>query len=370
MRARTKIALGTLALVLVAATAAWSFRGEIAVALVKRTVEQALTGDPLAALPDGLHLGLCGAGSPFADARRAGPCVAVIAGRRLFVVDAGDGAARNLQLMNLPPGQIEAVLLTHFHSDHIDGLGGVMVQRWVGGGHERPVPVHGPTGVEAIVAGFNQAYAADRGYRVAHHGSATVRPAGAGGEARPFQLGAPRAIVARAEFREVTVLESEGLKITAFEVSHAPIEPAVGYAFTYKGRRLVISGDTTADARVETAAKGADLLVHEALSPRLVGIIGAAAKTAGRENIAKIMADIVDYHATPEQAAALAQRAGARHLLLHHIVPALPSGLLEGPFLGKARTLFSGTVQVGRDGDFISLPAGSDAILVSNRLRQ
>ena len=88
--------------------------------------------------------------------------------------------------MALAPGRIEALLLTHFHSDHIDGMGGLMLQRWVGGAHTAPLPVHGPDGVEAVVAGFNAAYTPDRGYRVAHHGPETVPPGGFGGTAKPF----------------------------------------------------------------------------------------------------------------------------------------------------------------------------------------
>jgi ribonuclease Z len=236
-----------------------------------------------------------------------------------------------------------------------------MLQRWVGGARKEPVPVHGPPGVEVIVSAFNAAYTPDRGYRIAHHGMAVAPPAGFGGSPKAFALGDARA--------ETIVLDSEGLKIAAFRVDHSPVEPAVGYVFTYKGRKLVISGDTNANANVEAAAKGADLLIHEALAPNLVAIVRDAAKEAGRQNIAKIMHDIIDYHTTPEQAAAIAERAGVGYLLLHHIAPALPLGALEGPFLGKARSLYRGPIRVGRDGDLVSLPAGSKSIAHTNRVR-
>src|SRR4029434_164695 len=120
--------------------------------------ERAIGSDAIAELPDGLHVLLCGAGSPLADPQRSGPCVAVIAGTHLFEVDAGDGAGRNLTRLNLPPGRVEALFLTHFHSDHIDGLGELTVLRWAGGNHKDPLPVFGSTGVEAVVTGFNAAY--------------------------------------------------------------------------------------------------------------------------------------------------------------------------------------------------------------------
>jgi ribonuclease Z len=347
---------------------AWLWRGDIAVAVMKRAVAKALATDAIADLSDGLHVGLCGAGSPFPDAIRSGPCVAIVAGRRLFIVDAGDGAARNLQRMALAAGSVEAVLLTHFHSDHIDGLGALMLQRWVGGSRTAPLPVYGPQGVDAVVAGFNAAYVQDRGYRVAHHGPQAVPPAGFGGVAKPFitTMSTP---FNRSDEWDIVVLSDGDLKVSAFPVSHAPIEPAVGYIFEYKGRKVVISGDTTRSARVEAAAKGADVLVHEALAPNLVALLEEAARAAGRPNLEKIFKDIVDYHTTPEQAAGIAQRAGVGYLLLHHIVPALPLAALEGPFLGSSRTQFSGPMKLGRDGDFISMPAGTKAITATNRLQ-
>jgi len=367
MTRRTKALLGLAGACAVLGGVAYAWRGDIAIAMMRQNIAAALSTDAIADLPDGLHVGLCGAGSPFSDALRSGPCVAVVAGRRLFVVDAGDGAARNLQRMALAPGRVEAVLLTHFHSDHIDGLGALMLQRWVAGANATPLPIHGPQGVDAVVAGFNAAYTLDRGYRIAHHGPQIVLPGGFGGLAKPFASKTSTPF-ARADDGDVVVISDSDLKVTAFAVSHAPIEPAVGYSFDYKGRKVVISGDTTPSPRVEAAAKGADLLVHEALAPNLVRLLEEGARAAGRPNLEKIFKDIVDYHTTPEQAADIAQRAGTGFLLLHHIVPALPLAALEQPFLGASRTRFSGSIKLGRDGDFVSMPAGTKAITVTNRL--
>jgi ribonuclease Z len=348
---------------------AYLWRGDVAVALMKRTIAKSFATDAIADLPDGLHVGLCGAGSPFPDALRSGPCVAVVAGRRLFVVDAGDGAARNLQRMALGSGRVEAVLLTHFHSDHIDGLGALMLQRWVGGFNATPLPVHGPQGVDAVVAGFNAAYTMDRGYRIAHHGPQAILPTGFGGLAKPFTVTSATPFNRTDDRLDVVIISDGDLKVSAFPVSHAPIEPAVGYVFEYKGRKVVISGDTTPSVRVESAAKGADLLVHEALAPNLIALLIDGAHAAGRPNLEKIFKDILDYHTTPEQAADIAQRAGVGYLLLHHIVPALPFAALEGPFLGSARTRYTGPLKLGRDGDFISMPAGNKTISATTRLQ-
>jgi ribonuclease Z len=337
---------------------AYAYRGPIALRLAERVVARNLTTNLLAAVPDGLHVVLCGAGSPLPDPRRSGPCVAVIAGQELYIVDAGSGASRSLARMRLPPDRIEAVLLTHFHSDHIDGLGELLLQRWANGASDSPTPVHGPPGVERVVAGFNRAYATDASYRVAHHGPDTVPPSGAGGRARPFDTPAP------GEGR--VVLDSNGLRITAFRVDHAPVEPAVGYRFDYGGRSVVLSGDTRKSANLQSFAEDVDLLVHEALSPELVALIERGAAAAGRTNIEKIAADIVDYHTSPVEAAEIARDARVGNLVYYHIVPPLPLAPLEAVFLEGVDEVFDGPVSVGRDGTWVSLPADSDEIEVKN----
>jgi ribonuclease Z len=360
MKRWVKLLAILLVLVLVGAGTAFVFRDWIALAAMSRIYARAMQADPYEGLPDGLNIGLCGAGSPMPDPTRAGPCVAVLAGRRLFVVDVGEGGTKNLTLMNLPPARVEAVFLTHFHSDHIGGLGELMLQRWAGGGPTAPLPVYGPTGVDQVVNGVLAAYTLDRGYRIAHHGPVVVPPTGFGGTPHPF--------VAPRDAPDVVLIDDGGLKVTAFPVDHRPVEPAVGYRFDYKGRSLVISGDTAPSPRLERAAKGVDLLAHEGLSPTLVGMQRQAALAAGRSNLASIFHDILSYHTTPEQAAAIAERAGVRYLLFEHIIPPIPFEALEGPWLGRSRQIFHGVIRVGHDGDFVSLPIGSTDILRTDRL--
>ena len=340
---------------------AWFARGQIAEHVMARVFDRAMSGDPLAALPDGLHVGLCGSGSPMPDPTRAGPCTVVVAGQRLFVIDSGTGSTKNLSLMNLPPARVSAIFLTHFHSDHIADLGELMLQHWAGGAASSPVPVYGPTGVDQVVAGFEQAYTLDSGYRIAHHGPKVVPPTGFGGAAHPFAISRSGP--------DVTVIDEPDLKVVAFPVNHHPVEPAVGYLFVYKGRRVVISGDTAVSPRLEAVAQGADVLVHEGLSPKLVAIQRQAALAHGRTNLAAILHDILSYHTTPEQAAGEAERAHVRYLLFTHVIPPLPLTALEGPWLGQARNIFRGAIRVGHDGDFLSLPAGTTEIHRTNRLK-
>ena len=357
MKFRRILLSATLALAL-AAVAAYAFREPLSLAVASKVALKRIATDALTGLPDGLHVGLCGAGSPFPDDKRSGPCTLVVAGKHLFVFDAGSGSVRNIAKMGFVHGRIEAIFLTHFHSDHIDGLGELMLQRWVSTGNAVPVPVYGPAGVDTVVDGLMQAYEQDRGYRVAHHGAATVPPGGFGGAPRPFDTGAEGRVV---------VLKDADLEIVAFPVDHEPVHPAVGYRISYKGRSAVLSGDTRKTQSVQREAAGVDLLVHEALSGPMVAVLGEAAGQAGRPKLQKIFADIVGYHSSPEEAAEIARDAKVGYLLLNHIAPPLPLPGMEKAFLGKAPEIYGGPIRVGADGDFVSLPAGTKDVTLTRR---
>jgi ribonuclease Z len=328
---------------------------KIGMALVEPIANRSIAVDRIADLQDGLHVALCGSGAPFADPRRACACEAVIAGKSLYVVDTGPGSERKLELMKLNPGQVRAVLLTHFHSDHIGDLGELMLKRWAGGSKKMPLEVFGPKGVETVVNGFNQAYSLDDQYRILHHGPETVPPTGAGGLARPFDFPAGK--------EEAIIIDADGLKVTAFLVDHGPVKPAVGYRFDYKGRSVVISGDTSPCQTMVRQGKGADLLVHEALQRTMVRILQDVSQKNGRINTAKVMGDIQNYHTSPEEAAKIASEAGVRHLLLTHLLPPLPVSDLKPAFLGDAKKFFHGPITIAEDGMIFSLPAGNKKIL-------
>jgi ribonuclease Z len=351
-----KLLLTMLVLSAVVVATVFIFQKQVATRLMQQMAHKNVGRNIIPTLPDGLHLALCGTGSPFPDPSRAGPCSAIIAGDRLFIVDTGEGSARNLGYMGIPAAKIEAIFLTHFHSDHIDGLGPFMLQRWGVGTFQTPTPVYGPTGVDKVVDGFRAAYVLDFGYRVAHHSEKIMPPGGSGGKGMPFAL--PPA----GQGDDVVVLNDGGLKITAFRVDHAPIDPAVGYRFDYKGRSVVISGDTKKTPSVQAVAKGADILVHEALQPALVKILETEFADHNLNNMSQVMRDILNYHTTPEEAAAQAAAAGAKQLVLNHIVPPMPVRFAYPAFLGDAAKFYDKPITVGEDGMLFSLPANSTSI--------
>lgn len=294
---------------------------------------------------DGLRVFMCGSSSPLLAPGRAQACVAVTAGSDLYVIDAGAGAAATMQFSGLPTRNLRAILLTHFHSDHITGIPDVNLNSWVAG-RTGPLRLVGPEGVARVAAGFNEALALDRGYRVAHHGPGLMPPAAG--------------ILVPETVAPGVVLQDGDLTVTAFPVQHPPIEPALGFRFDFRGRSVVISGDTVVTADVARHARGADLLLHDAMSLPIVRALEAAARDAGIERLATVLADIQTYHAPAAELGDLAERTGAGVLALYHLVPAPRNFLMEQVF---RRDLPSGAV-LTRDGMTFELPAGGTDIVV------
>ena len=318
--------------------------------LIERQIERTLTrvDEGVLTSPD-LQVVLCGTGSPLPDPERAAACTAVIAGGVFVLVDVGPGAWEQVDLANLPLGALSAVLLTHFHSDHLGDLGEAITQSWIAG-RAQPLAVYGAPGVERIVAGLAEVYAFDVGHRVTHHGEQWLSRAAAGAVARPL------ALPPEGSSEAVAVFEQSGLRVTAFRVDHAPVSEAVGYRFDFAGRSVVVSGDTRKSASLVANARGADLLIHEALQPQLTERAAAVARRLGRERVAKLASDIPDYHTTPREAAEAASEAGVKRLVLTHLVPAPTNPLNRRLFLDGAGEAFAGELVVGADGMRFSLP--------------
>ncbi|HWA04656.1 MAG TPA: MBL fold metallo-hydrolase [Rhizomicrobium sp.] len=317
--------------------------------LFRRTAFHELSRpSPVLAGRDELAALLCGTGSPLPDKTRGGPCTLIAAGGRYYLVDTGLDAARDLMLWRIPLEKIAGVFLTHFHSDHIGDLGEVRLQTWVAG-RKAPLPVYGPPGVDRVANGFNEAYALDDGYRTQHHGAALLPPDAAALD--------PHAV------RPGVVLDTDGLKVTAFLVEHRPATPAYGYRFDFHGRSIVVSGDTAPTENLVRAAMGADVLIHEGLSPEMVGVMHDALVAAGKPRQAKIFHDIPGYHTAPVAAARIANEAKVRLLVFTHIIPMLPNRFAEKLFLNGVSDLRADGVELGHDGLLLKLPAGTTRIV-------
>ena len=318
----------------------------------ERVLSERLGAAP-AKLEDGIHVYICGAGSPLFDAKRSGPCIAVQAGQKSFIFDAGTKGSQNLAPMGFPLGKADGIFLTHLHSDHIDGLGQMLLGTWINSGRTQPTKVYGPVGTAQVVEGFNMAYQIDSTYRTAHHGVAVANPDSFGATAHEINLSNGSKVV----------YDQGGVKITATMVTHEPVHPAFGYRVDYKDRSIYISGDTAYDPRIADYAKDVDVMFHEALNMEMVQSMEAMAKKNGAKGLEKILFDIQDYHTSPVDAAKTAKQANADALVLYHIVPMLPNDLLIPMYVKGMDAEFDGKITVSQDGTVVRLPVDSDVIL-------
>jgi ribonuclease Z len=360
--ARPSVAAATAMLVLIATvgTAALLTPGVQKAIFDRGAQAQAATINAAPLADDAMRVAICGSSAPLPSEHRAKACAVVFAGGKFYVVDSGPESTENLVLWGIPLSSIGGVLLTHFHSDHIGDLGELNLQTWAGG-RPGPLAVYGGPGIEDVVAGFNQAYRLDQGYRTTHH-TDRVMPAATwpmiphrvelAGEATP------------AKDRTGILLEEGGLRITAIEVDHAPIAPAYAYRFDYKGRSVVITGDLKYHAPLATAARGADLLVSEAIVPSMTQALGKGASAAGRDRAATIMHDIEDYHITPDQASRIANQAGVKLLAFYHLLPAPDGALARRLFAQGISEARQGDWTIADDGSLYTLPLGSARVQI------
>lgn len=294
--------------------------------------------------PDGIQVFVCGSASPLPAPGRAQACLAVVTPGHFYIVDSGAGSTANLQQGRLPMNRLQAVLVTHHHSDHIAELPELNLVSWVAG-RPTPLQVIGPEGIKQVVGGLNVTYSLDRSYRVAHHGA----------ELLPPELGVmvPRTI------DEAFVLEDGDLKITAFSVDHSPVHPALGFRFDYRGRSVVISGDSIVTDEIRDVTNGADLVFHDALSVPIVTALAEAAADTGQDRAVTILNDILDYHASTESLVQLQDQIGM--MVYYHLVPAPQNLVMRKVF---ERDL-PGHYRLAEDGDWFFLPSQSDEIHVN-----
>ncbi len=269
---------------------------------------------------DGLRVVVCGSASPLGnDPNRAQACIAVVTPEHFFLIDVGARSALRIAQARLPMARINGVFLTHYHSDHIAALPDVNLASWVQG-RKSPLTVYGPEGVQSVVDGFNAAYRLDRGYRTAHHGGAMLPPENGPMQASTFTPGG-------------IVWQDDLMVVTSFTVEHPPIEPAVGYRVDYRGRSVVISGDTNASDSLFAAAEGADLLLHDALSRTLLDPMIETATELNVPVMPAIMTDVIDYHADATSLPTRAAEADIKQLAFYHMVPVPANALAAKMFL-------------------------------------
>lgn len=301
---------------------------------------------PAAEGEDSLRVFVCGSSSPLHDLARAKACIAVLTDEEFFLFDTGSGSGARLAIGGLPVVRLSGVVFSHYHSDHISDVYNINLTSWASG-RKYPLPVYGPEGIARVVGGINEAYALDRGYRVAHHGSHLLDPTHGLLKATPVEEG--------------KFYESGDFSITAIRVDHRPIDPAFGYRVDYRGRSVVISGDTVVSQPLMKASAGVDLLLHDALSPQILERAIKRATDAGLELRAQILRDVTGYHAHARDVADAAARSGVKQLAFYHLVPPPRNKEAEAAFMSG----LPDDILLTEDLMWFELPTGSDRLIIT-----
>jgi ribonuclease Z len=297
--------------------------------------------------PNDLRVTLLGSGVPIPDPNRFGPATLVEAGDQKLLFDAGRGATIRLWQLKIPFNRVGPLFLTHFHSDHVVGIPDLWLTGWLGGPFGRrssPFHVIGPTGTKDLMANLERAYSADIKIRIADE---NYPPDGVRVVADEFSA-------------EGVVYDKDGVRVTAFEVDHGDvIKPAVGYRIDYKGRSVVISGDTRFSENVIKHATGADVLIHEVMAVR--------PELLQDPQVRRVMA----HHTSPQEAGTVFTRARPKLAVYTHLVlrsgPNAPA-LTPAEIVAQTRETYSGPLEVGED--LLSVEIGEDGKIVVQRPSQ
>ncbi|MCC6889843.1 MAG: MBL fold metallo-hydrolase [Hyphomicrobiales bacterium] len=279
-------------------------------------------------MADGLCVTLLGTGTPIPRPDRFGPATLIEAGGQRLLVDAGRGATIRLYQLGVPLGSLDALLITHYHSDHTCGIPDLWLTGWLKSVYARrssPFRVIGPTGARDLMENLERAYAADIRIRLVDE-----------------ELPPDGIRVAVEEYAEDGLIyESGGLRAIAFAVDHGDaIKPAYGYRFEYGGRAVVLSSDTRYNANVIRHGTGADLLIHE--------MAAARPELMQEAHIQRIIA----HHTVPRDAGRVFAAARPKLAVYTHLV--LPATAAVPPVsfddvLAETRETYDGPLLIGED---------------------
>ncbi len=266
------------------------------------------------------------AGGPTPKAKSAAPAQAIVVGDRVYLVDCGDGVARQLALAKLAIRQLRAVFITHQHSDHVAGYGPLFLLGWTAG-LTAPVDAYGPPPLVEMTARLLEAYRYDIELRMADEGRPPLAP-----------LVRPHEIVEGGE-----IFKDDRVRVTAALNDHPPIRHSFAYRVDAPDRSIVISGDTTFSENVVKLARGADVLVHEVVSREYW-------ERAGVPQTPSVVKHILASHTDAADAGRVAAAAGVGTLVLSHYVPTEGPGTpTDQQWVAAARRHFKGKVVLGRD---------------------
>jgi ribonuclease BN (tRNA processing enzyme) len=244
-----------------------------------------------------------------------------------YVIDCGDGVARQLASAGVPLAALRHVFITHQHSDHNADYGNLIWLAWTAGLATR-VDAWGPPPLAKMTKLFFEMNAYDIKTRMSNEGRVPLVP-----------------LVHVHEIRDGGRVMSDGtVTVTAALVDHAPVVPAFGYRFDAPDRSIVISGDTAPSDNLVRLARGADVLVHSVMYPPAIDRLVSRVP-----NAAALKSSILAHQTSAEDAGRIAQAAGVKTLVLSHFVPPDDPEVTDQMWIDAARTQFRGTVVAGKD---------------------
>jgi ribonuclease Z len=266
-----------------------------------------------------LRVTLLGTGSPQPTMDRFGPSIMVEAGEKKLLFDCGRGAAQRIEQIRIPFTQIDALFLTHLHSDHVVGIPDLWLTGWARG-RKVPLEVWGPAGTKEMMAHLKEAFQFDIQIRQ-----------------QDDKLPALAVDVRAKDIEQGVAYDSGGIKVTAFTVDHGPVKPALGYRIDFAGHSVVLSGDTRYSENLIRFSHGTDVLIHEVIDPE-------AFRAKNPSMSEERFRAIAGHHTTAEQAGTIFSRVKPKLAVYSHIVPGDATGLVP-----LTRKTYSGPLQVGED---------------------
>jgi ribonuclease BN (tRNA processing enzyme) len=266
-------------------------------------------------------------GGPRPRKAASAPAQVIVVDDTAYVVDCGDGVARQLVFAGVPLPALRHVFVTHHHSDHNADYGNLLLLAWAAGLRTR-VDTWGPPPLEKMTRLFFEMNAYDINTRIADEGRVPLVP-----------------LVHVHELTEGgAVMQDEHVKVTAALVAHGAVTPAFAFRFDAADRSIVISGDTARSDNLVKLARGADVLVHEAL---YVPAVDRVVASVG--NASTLKKHIIESHTAVEDCGRVAEAAGVKTLVLSHLIPPDDPEVTDRMWIDAARAHFRGTVILAKD---------------------
>lgn len=266
-------------------------------------------------------------GGPRPRKANSAPAQVIVVNNAAYVVDCGDGVARQLVLAGVPLQQLRHIFLTHHHSDHNADYGNLILLAWTAGLKTR-VDSWGPPPLQQMTRHFMEMNSYDIQTRIKDEARIPLQPL----------------VHVHELVKGGRVFEDQDVRVRATLVDHPPVVPAFGYRFDTPDRSFVISGDTRPSENLIELARDADVLVHDALYPAAIDRL-----VAGVPNAPTLKQSILSHHTSAEDAGRVARAAGVKTLVLSHLVPAEDPQITDQMWIDAARAHFAGQIIVGKD---------------------